>query len=78
MADTTVLPITHIVSTPTICGGVPRIHGTRITVDWIVGQMLYAGRTIDQMVQELCSCAAHTCPDSLRTVLLRPSHEIGI
>ncbi len=52
MATTTVLPITHIVRTPSICGGVPRINETRITVDWIVGQMLYAGRTVEHMVED--------------------------
>lgn len=52
MSDTAVLPITHIVKTPGVCGGVPRIAGTRITVDWIVGQMIYAGRTVDQMVED--------------------------
>jgi len=52
MNDTSILAITHIVQTPGICGGVPRIAGTRITIDWIVGQMIYAGRTLDEMVAE--------------------------
>lgn len=52
MNDTTVLPINHIVKTPGVCGGVPRIAGTRITVDWIVGQMIYAGRMVDQLVED--------------------------
>ena len=52
MNNTTVLPITHIVKTPGVCGGVPRIAGTRITVDWIVGQMIYAGRTLGDMIRD--------------------------
>lgn len=52
MADTTVLAINYVVKTLGICGGAPRIDGTRITVDWIVGQMLYAGRTLDEMVED--------------------------
>lgn len=52
MVDTTVLPINYIVKTPGVCGGAPRIDGTRITVDWIVGQMIYAGQTLDEMVED--------------------------
>lgn len=52
MADTTVLAINYIVRTPGICGGAPRIDGTRITVDWIVGQVIYAGRSLDEMVED--------------------------
>jgi len=52
MVDTTVLAINYIVKTPGICGGAPRIDDTRITVDWIVGQMLYAGQTLDDMVED--------------------------
>ncbi len=52
MKNTTILPINYIVRTSNICGGVPRIDGTRITVDWIVGQMIYAGRTVEEMVED--------------------------
>jgi uncharacterized protein (DUF433 family) len=52
MNDTTVLPINHIVKTPGVCGGTPRIAGTRITVDWIVGQMIYAGQTLEEMLTD--------------------------
>src|SRR5437016_186089 len=52
MVQTTLLPIKYIVQTPGICGGAPRIDGTRITVDWIVGQMIYAGRTLDEMIED--------------------------
>lgn len=52
MDNTTVLTIDYIVRTPGVCGGVPRIDGTRITVDWIVGQTIYAGRTVDEMVED--------------------------
>src|SRR5688500_13058996 len=52
MTDTIILPINHIVKTPRICGGEARIDGTRISVEWIVGQMIYAGRTVDQMVED--------------------------
>jgi uncharacterized protein (DUF433 family) len=52
MVNTTVLAINYVVKTPGICGGAPRIDGTRITVDWIVGQMIYAGRTTDEMVED--------------------------
>ncbi len=52
MVDTTVLAINTIVMTPRVCGGAPRIDGTRITVDWIAGQIIYAGRTVDDMVQD--------------------------
>jgi uncharacterized protein (DUF433 family) len=52
MADTTVLAINYIVQTPGICGGEARIDGTRISVGWIVGQMIHAGRTLDQMVED--------------------------
>jgi uncharacterized protein (DUF433 family) len=46
------LTIDHIVRTPGVCGGAPRIDGTRITVDWIVGQMIYAGRTVDETIED--------------------------
>jgi len=52
MNNTTVLTIDYIVRTPGVCGGVPRIDGTRITVDWVAGQMIYAGRTVDEMVED--------------------------
>jgi uncharacterized protein (DUF433 family) len=52
MNNTTVLTIDYVVRTPGICGGVPRIDGTRITVDWIVGQMIYAGRDVDEIVED--------------------------
>ncbi|MBN1430766.1 MAG: DUF433 domain-containing protein [Anaerolineae bacterium] len=52
MNNTTVLTIDYIVRTPGICGGVPRIDGTRIAVDWIVGQMIYAGRDVDEIVED--------------------------
>lgn len=52
MTGTTISPITHIVRTSGICGGAPRINGTRITVDWIVGQMIYAGRTLDDIIED--------------------------
>ncbi|MCC6905992.1 MAG: DUF433 domain-containing protein [Anaerolineae bacterium] len=50
--DTTVLAINHIVKTQGVCGGAARIDGTRLTVDWIVGQMVYAGRTLAEMVED--------------------------
>jgi len=49
---TTVLAINHIVKTQGVCGGAARIDGTRLTVDWIVGQMVYAGRTLAEMVED--------------------------
>ncbi len=52
MVDKTILAINHIVKTPGVCGGAPRIDGTRITVDWIVGQVVYAGRTMEEMVED--------------------------
>jgi uncharacterized protein (DUF433 family) len=52
LSETQVLAINHIVKTPGICGGAPRIDGTRISVDWIVGQMLYAGLSIEEMLDE--------------------------
>src|SRR5688572_30534051 len=52
MAETTVFTINYIVKTPNICGGEARVDGTRISVGWIVGQMIYAGRTLDEMVED--------------------------
>lgn len=52
MADKAVLAINHIVKTLGVCGGAPRVDGTRITVDWIAGQMIYAGRTMAEMVED--------------------------
>jgi uncharacterized protein (DUF433 family) len=52
MNNTTVLTIDYIVRTPGVCGGAPRIDGTRITVDWIVGQMIYAGRSVDETIED--------------------------
>jgi uncharacterized protein (DUF433 family) len=52
MVDTTILSIDYIVKTPGICSGEPRIDGTRITVEWIAGQMVYAGRTMDEMLED--------------------------
>jgi uncharacterized protein (DUF433 family) len=52
MSDTTILAINYIVKTPRICGGEARIDGTRISVGWIIGQMIHAGRTVDEMVED--------------------------
>jgi uncharacterized protein (DUF433 family) len=52
MVDKTILAINYIVQTPGVCGGAPRIDGTRITVDWIVGQMVYAGRSMEEMAED--------------------------
>lgn len=52
MKNTTVLTIDYIVRTPGVCGSAPRIDGTRITVDWIVGQMIYAGRGVDELIED--------------------------
>jgi uncharacterized protein (DUF433 family) len=40
-----------IVSNPEVCGGRPRIAGTRITVSDILGAMA-AGETIDELVAD--------------------------
>ena len=50
--ETTVLSIDYIVKTPGVCGGAPRVDGTRISVDWIAGQMVYAGRSLDDMLAD--------------------------
>lgn len=50
--ETTVLSINYIVKTPGICGGAPRVDGTRLSVDWIAGQMVYAGRSLDDMLAD--------------------------
>jgi uncharacterized protein (DUF433 family) len=52
MKNTTVLTIDYIVQTPGVCGGAPRIDDTRITVDWIIGQMIYAGRSVDEIIED--------------------------
>ena len=52
MADTTVLAIEHIVKTPGICGGAARIAGTRITVDFLVARLVYAGQTVGGLVAD--------------------------
>jgi uncharacterized protein (DUF433 family) len=52
MADTVIQSIDYIVKTPGICGGRARIDGTRLTVAWIVGQMLHAGQTLEEMVAD--------------------------
>ena len=41
----------HIVSTPDILRGKPRIKGTRIPVSLVLGY-LAAGRTIDEIIKE--------------------------
>lgn len=42
----------HIVSTPDVLRGKPRIKGTRIPVSLILGY-LAAGRTIEEIIKEL-------------------------
>lgn len=42
---------THIVSTPDILRGKPRIKGTRIPVSLVLGY-LAAGKTIDEIIKE--------------------------
>jgi uncharacterized protein (DUF433 family) len=40
----------HIVKTPGTCGGLPRIEGTRITVNLIVRQVVRARRTPEEVL----------------------------
>jgi uncharacterized protein (DUF433 family) len=49
--ETTVLAIEHIVKTPGVCGGRPRVAGRRITVDFIVNGVERLGASIDEMVE---------------------------
>lgn len=44
------LPREHIVSTPEVCGGKPRINGTRITVENIVVWYERMGMSADEIV----------------------------
>jgi uncharacterized protein (DUF433 family) len=49
--ETTVLAIEHIVKTPGVCGGRPRVAGRRITVDFIVNGVERLGASIEEMVE---------------------------
>lgn len=40
----------HIVKTPDTCGGLPRIQGTRITVNLIVTEIVRARRTPEEVL----------------------------
>jgi len=40
----------HITSDPSICGGSPRIEGTRITVRTIVIYVLHHGQTPEELI----------------------------
>lgn len=51
MIETTVLAIEHIVKTPGVCGGKPRIDGRRITVHFIVNYIERLKGTVEEMVQ---------------------------
>ncbi len=58
----------HIVSTPDILRGKPRIKGTRIPVSLLLGY-LAAGHTIDEIIAELPDVKAvqiHACLDYAR------------
>lgn len=41
----------HIVSDPAVCGGSPRIEGTRVTVRAIAIAALWHGQTPEQLLQ---------------------------
>lgn len=49
MSMTTVHSLNHIVSTPGICGGKPRIDGTRLTVQFLAGFIDDAAWTVAQI-----------------------------
>ncbi len=51
MAETTVLAIEHIVRTPGVCGGDPRIAGRRITVHFIVNYIERLKGSVEEMGQ---------------------------
>ena len=58
----------HIVSTPDILRGKPRIKGTRIPVNLLLGY-LAAGHTTDKIIAEFPDLKAmqiHTCLDYAR------------
>jgi uncharacterized protein (DUF433 family) len=50
MAETVVMAINHIVKTPGICGGKPRIDGTRLPVHGIVA-LIQDGATIEELIE---------------------------
>jgi len=52
MVETTVLAIEHIVKTPNVCGGAPRIANRRITVDFVVNYIDRLGGSAEEMVRE--------------------------
>ena len=49
VTETTVLVIEHIVKTPGVCGGRPRVAGRRITVDFIVTGVDRLGASVEEM-----------------------------
>jgi uncharacterized protein (DUF433 family) len=50
MSETTVIGTQHIVRTPGVLGGSPRIDGRRISVHMIAEQYLNYGTTVEQLV----------------------------
>jgi len=52
MADKTATDIKYIVKTPKVTGGRARIDGTRITVEFIAASLLYAGYSVDELVDD--------------------------
>ena len=51
MAETTVLAIEHIVKTPGVCGGDPRVAGRRITVDFVVNYIERLKGSVEEMTE---------------------------
>jgi excisionase family DNA binding protein len=51
-AETTVLAIEHVVKTPGVCGGAPRIAGRRITVHFIVTLIERLGASVEEVVED--------------------------
>jgi uncharacterized protein (DUF433 family) len=49
----TVLTIEHIVATPDICGGKPRIEGTRVRVQDVVAFSVNGGWSAEQIAEEV-------------------------
>lgn len=49
----TVLTIEHIVATPDICGGKPRIEGTRVRVQDVVAFSINGGWSAEQIAEEV-------------------------
>ncbi len=49
-SSTTPEPLGHIVLTPGTCGGKPRIDGTRVRVQDVVGWFLRANQSVDEIL----------------------------